>query len=49
MKKKQKRELHLVGYQKNPQGKRVPIYSTKKPEKKLAGASLPGARKKEQA
>ena len=52
--KKQKQPLFLKGYETNPQGKRVPIYTTVEPVvpyhviegASLPGASLPGARKK---
>jgi hypothetical protein len=47
--KKQKQPLFLKGYETNPQGKRVPIYTTVEPVVPyhvIEGASLPGARKK---
>lgn len=46
---KSKREMYLVGYQTNPQGKKIPIYSTQKPEEEvepIKPPSLPGARRK---
>lgn len=43
---KSRRQLYLTGYQENPQGKMVPVYSTVKPDEPVAGSSLPGARPK---
>ena len=52
MTKRQKQPLFLKGYETNPQGKRVPIYTTVEPVVPYhviegASGSLPGARKKE--
>jgi hypothetical protein len=47
--KKKKRELYLTGYQTNPQGKQIPIYSTQKPEEEvepIKRSLFPGARRK---
>ncbi len=46
MKEDKKPKRYLIGYQVNPQGKETPIYSTVKPVKKVAGSSLPGAKRK---
>ena len=49
MTKKLKQPLFLKGYETNPQGKRVPIYTTVEPTVPyhvIEGSSLPGARKK---
>lgn len=49
MTKKLKQPLFLKGYETNPQGKRVPIYTTVEPVVPyhvIEGSSLPGARKK---
>ncbi len=49
MTKKLKQPLFLKGYETNPHGKRVPIYTTVEPTVPyhvIEGSSLPGARKK---
>lgn len=58
MTKKQKQPLFLKGYETNPQGKQVPIYTTIEPPATIRGmgdeekielarrSSLPGVRKK---
>ena len=45
--KKLKQPFYLKGYETNPHGKQVPIYTTVEPVKKVKGSSLPGSRKKE--
>lgn len=46
MKENKKPKRYLTGHLVNPQGKETPIYSTVKPVKKVAGSSLPGAKRK---
>ena len=45
--KKLKQPLYLKGYETNPHGNQVPIYTTVKPVEKVSGVRSPLFRKKE--